>query len=29
VKSYPAEKVNPPEGMKSADWIKTSLKSAK
>ena len=29
VKRYPAEKVNPPEGVKSADWIKTSLKPAK
>ena len=28
VKRYPAEKVNPPEGVKSADWIKTSLKPA-
>src|SRR6266542_3220664 len=26
VKQYPADKVNPPEGVKSADWIKTSLK---
>lgn len=23
---YPAEKVNPPDGMKSADWIKSGLK---
>ncbi len=23
---YPAEKVNPPDGMKSADWIKSQLK---
>jgi branched-chain amino acid transport system substrate-binding protein len=29
VKRYPAEKVNPPEGAKSADWIKASLKAAK
>ena len=28
VKQYPAEKVNPPEGVKSADWIKTSLAPA-
>ncbi len=26
VKHYPADKVNPPEGVKSADWIKNSLK---
>jgi branched-chain amino acid transport system substrate-binding protein len=26
VKRYPANKVNPPEGVKSADWIKSSLK---
>jgi branched-chain amino acid transport system substrate-binding protein len=26
VKHYPPEKVNPPEGIKSADWIKTALK---
>ncbi len=26
VKRYPAEKVNPPEGVKSSDWIKTALK---
>jgi branched-chain amino acid transport system substrate-binding protein len=26
VKRYPAEKVNPPEGMKSADWIKSGFK---
>jgi branched-chain amino acid transport system substrate-binding protein len=26
VKRYPAERVNPPEGAKSAEWIKTSLK---
>ena len=26
VKRYPAERVNPPEGTKTADWIKTSLK---
>jgi branched-chain amino acid transport system substrate-binding protein len=29
VKTYPADKVNPPEGVKSADWIKTSLKPVK
>jgi branched-chain amino acid transport system substrate-binding protein len=28
VKRYPAEKVNPPEGVKSTDWIRTSLKPA-
>jgi branched-chain amino acid transport system substrate-binding protein len=28
VKQYPPEKVNPPEGVKSAEWIKTSLKPA-
>jgi branched-chain amino acid transport system substrate-binding protein len=27
VKTYPLEQVNPPEGMKSEDWIKTSLKA--
>ena len=27
VKRYPAEKVNPPEGAKSADWIKSGFKS--
>jgi branched-chain amino acid transport system substrate-binding protein len=26
VKRYPAEKVNPPEGIKSADWIKAGFK---
>ena len=26
VKRYPAETVNPPEGMKSADWIKSGFK---
>jgi branched-chain amino acid transport system substrate-binding protein len=26
VKQYPADQVNPPEGTKSADWIKSSLK---
>jgi len=26
VKRYPAEKVNPPEGIKSADWIKNGFK---
>jgi branched-chain amino acid transport system substrate-binding protein len=29
VKTYAPEKVNPPEGVKSADWIKTSLKPVK
>jgi branched-chain amino acid transport system substrate-binding protein len=29
VKTYAPDKVNPPEGVKSADWIKTSLKLAK
>jgi branched-chain amino acid transport system substrate-binding protein len=29
VKHYPAERVNPPEGMKSADWIKASFKPVK
>jgi branched-chain amino acid transport system substrate-binding protein len=29
VKRYPAEKVNPPEGVKSAEWIKASLKAGK
>ena len=29
VKHFPAEQVNPPDGMKSADWIKSALKSAK
>ena len=29
VKQYPAERVNPPEGVKSADWIKTTLKPGK
>jgi branched-chain amino acid transport system substrate-binding protein len=29
VKRFPADKVNPPEGAKSADWIKTSFKPAK
>jgi branched-chain amino acid transport system substrate-binding protein len=28
VKQYPASQVNPPEGMKSADWIRTALKPA-
>ena len=27
VKRYPAEKVNPPENMKSADWIKNGFKA--
>ena len=26
VKRFPAEMVNPPEGVKSADWIKGGLK---
>lgn len=29
VKHYPAERVNPPEGVKSADWIKTTFKAGK
>jgi branched-chain amino acid transport system substrate-binding protein len=29
VKRFPADKVNPPEGAKSVDWIKTSFKPAK
>jgi branched-chain amino acid transport system substrate-binding protein len=29
VKSYAPDQVNPPEGVKSADWIKSSLKLAK
>ena len=29
VKTYAPDKVNPPEGVKSADWIKTSLKLVK
>ncbi len=29
VKRYPAEKVNPPEGVKSADWIKAGFKASK
>jgi len=29
VKRYPADKVNPPEGVKSADWIKTAFKPAR
>jgi branched-chain amino acid transport system substrate-binding protein len=28
VKRYPADKVNPPEGVKSTDWIRNSLKRA-
>jgi branched-chain amino acid transport system substrate-binding protein len=28
-KRYPAEKVNPPEGVKSADWIKAGFKAPK
>jgi branched-chain amino acid transport system substrate-binding protein len=27
VKRYPADKVNPPEGVKSADWIKSGFKA--
>jgi branched-chain amino acid transport system substrate-binding protein len=27
VKRYPAEKVNPPEGAKAADWIKSGFKA--
>lgn len=26
VKRYPAEMVNPPDGVKSADWIKNGFK---
>jgi branched-chain amino acid transport system substrate-binding protein len=26
VRRYPAERVNPPEGVKSADWIKNGFK---
>ena len=29
VRADAPDKVNPPEGVKSADWIKTSLKPAK
>jgi branched-chain amino acid transport system substrate-binding protein len=29
VKRYPPEKVNPPAGVKSADWIKSGFKAAK
>ena len=29
VKRYPAERVNPPEGVKAADWIKSGFKAAK
>jgi branched-chain amino acid transport system substrate-binding protein len=29
VKHYPAERVNPPEGMKSTEWIKASFKPVK
>jgi len=29
VRRYPAEKVLPPDGVKSADWIKTALKPAR
>jgi len=29
VRQYPAERVNPPDGVKSADWIKTAFKPAK
>jgi branched-chain amino acid transport system substrate-binding protein len=28
VKQYPAEKVNPPDGVKSADWIKSGFKAS-
>jgi branched-chain amino acid transport system substrate-binding protein len=28
VKQFPAEKVNPPDGVKSADWIKSGFKSS-
>jgi branched-chain amino acid transport system substrate-binding protein len=28
VKKFPAEKVNPPDGVKSADWIKAGFKSS-
>jgi branched-chain amino acid transport system substrate-binding protein len=27
VRRFPAEKVNPPEGVKSADWIASGFKS--
>ncbi len=27
IKNYPAEKVNPPEGVKSVDWIKSGFKA--
>ena len=29
VKFYPAECVNPPEGVKSVDWINGGMKGAK
>jgi len=29
VRQYPADKVNPPEGVKSADWIKSGFKATK
>jgi branched-chain amino acid transport system substrate-binding protein len=29
VRQYPADQVNPPEGVKSADWIKASFKALK
>jgi len=29
VRQYPADKVNPPEGLKSADWIKSGFKTTK
>jgi len=29
IKRYPAAKVNPPEGVKSADWIKSGFKETK
>ena len=28
VKQYPAEKVNPPDGVKSVDWIKSGFKAS-
>ena len=29
IKSYPAERVQPPEGMASPDWIKAGMKPGK
>jgi branched-chain amino acid transport system substrate-binding protein len=29
VRYYPVERVQPPEGMSSADWIKSGMKSKK